>query len=532
MNSFAVFSVALLAAAVAVAGSFAPVQKKFIAHGWDMLAVSPEEVLANAEAFDRTAIDGVTLMLGGKFSNGRAYSHSRIMNDSLWPREELEKKIEVFREIVKHPSLRESFLSTWWAPQKRLKWDDDAAWATFAANMGTVAYLAKAGGLKGILVDGEDYPKTRQYYISPGDRPYAETAQLARRRGAQVFKAIFDEYPDVTFLSFWMLSLNAVYFRSPDPMGVAENAGDLWPWFLNGMLDVIPPQARFIDGNEHAYRYQAARRDFYFSANQQRATALALVAPENRGKYRAQMLAGFGLYMDSYIAPTNSTWYIPPVQGSRTMAFAENLGQAADACDGYVWIYGEHNSWVHWQGTKNARFSKTPTWEEALPGLACEMMGVKDPRGLASKMVAEMREQGKYVNRALESKRPWSFWCDDKLPPGKTGEENGEAFIAGCGSGCYIVKVKSHPGVRFAVRVRMKGMGGGSTAYWQRGGGWNWKLPGTPVTFGAPDADGWRLGEAMVRVPEGADTMALQLGAKQVATDKVSYRDLEIVEFR
>ena len=527
------FGCGLLATTVVgMAGAFGPPEKKFIAHGWDLLAVSPEEVLANADAFDETGVDGVTLMLRGKFADGRHYDHTRIMNDGIWPREQLKDKIAVFREIVKHPSLRESFVSSWWAPQKRLKWDDDTAWATFAANMGTVAWLAKEGGLRGILVDGEDYPRTKQYFLMDGDPSYAETAKLARRRGAQVFRAIFDEYPDVTFLSFWMLSLHPQYFTSPDPMGAAEGKGDLWPWFVNGMLDVMPPQARFVDGNEHAYTYKSEKRDFYLSACNQRVAAQGLVAPENRGKYRAQMLAGFGLYMDCYVNGTNSWWYHGPVNGSRTLAFAKNLAQAADACDGYIWVYGEKHPWVHWKGTKSTRFAKTPTWDDVLPGCSVEMAGVKDPLAYVRRRVEQLRAKGKYVNRAREAKRPWGRWQDDKLLQGKLGDAGTGVYLEGTGSGCHIVDVKAMPGDLFAVRTRMKGVGGSSTVYWKQNGRWNWSLPGVPLAFGRPDQDGWCLGEALVRVPDGADTLALQLGARQRAGERVDFVDVEVVDLR
>lgn len=511
------------------AEAFGPPEKKFIAHGWDLLAVSPEEVLAHAEAFDRTGVDGVTLMLSGTFADGRSYNHTRIMNDGLWPREQLKDKIAVFRALVKHPSLRESFVSSWWAPQKRLRWNDDAAWATFAANMGTVAWLAKAGGLRGILVDGEDYPQTKQYFLQEGDASYAETAKLARRRGAQVFKAIFDEYPDITFLSFWMLSLHPHYLSAADPMGAAAGAGDLWPWFVNGMLDVMPPTARFVDGNEHAYTYKAAKGDFYRSACRQRVAAQGLVAPENRGKYRAQMLAGFGLYLDCYINGTNSWWYHGPVNGSRTTAFAQNLAQAADACDGYVWVYGEKRPWVRWKGTKSTRFAGTPTWDEALPGLSVEMEGVKNPVGFVRRRVTQLRKAGA-ANLVRETKRPWGRWQDEKLRQGKLGDLGDGVFLEGTGSGCHIVDVKVAPGGLFAVTARMKGIGGSSTVYWKQNGRWNWSLPGVPLAFGAPGPDGFRSGEALVRVPDGADTLALQLSAHQRAGERVEFSNVEIYD--
>ena len=527
--SVLVAAVALLAALVSSAGttSFPPVRKKFIAHGWDMLAVTPEEVLAHAAEFDKTGIDGVTLMINDKLADGRRISHSRIMNDPPWPRDLLKDKIATFREIVKHPSLTESFISSWWAPRKRLSWEDDAAWANLATNMGTVAWLAKEGGLRGILVDAEDYPKTKQYDWQPGDPAYDDAAALARRRGAEVFSAIFREYPDITFLSFWMLSLHDVYFRSADPLAVAKAAGDLWPWFVNGMLDVMPPTARFVDGNEHAYRYEAEKGDFYRSACEQRVAALSLIAPENRAKYRAHQLAGFGLYLDSYVVPTNSTWYMGPLDGSRLNHFVRNLEQAAAAADEYVWVYGEKHAWIPWKGTKNPRFTKTGTWDEVLPGLNDEMLGVKDMRVHLHRRMDVLRAAGVLTNVVCDIQK-WGRWQDEKLLQGRMEKDANGVALEGCGRGCHIAYVANvKPGARYGIQFRMKGEGS-STVYWQRDRRWDWKLPGTPAVFGEPDAEGWRLGEALVRVPQGSNRLALQLGAHQRAGERVVFRDVAV----
>lgn len=518
-----------LAAASAAADGFAPVRKKLVGHGWDLLAATPEEVLAHADAFDRTGLDGVTLMVSGTV-DGRRISHSTVMNDPPWPRERLKDKVAVFREIVKHPSLKESFISSWWAPRRRLAWNDDAAWGNFASNMATVAWMAKSGGLRGVLVDAEDYPRSAQYFLATNDAPYDVTARLARRRGAQVFGEIFREFPDVVFLSFWMLSLHPEYFSAANPMDAARAKGDLWPWFVNGMLDVMPPTARFVDGNEHAYRYEAEKGQFYRSACQQRTAALGLVAPENRQKYLAQLRAGFGLYLDSYVNPTNSPWYFGPVDGSRLAHFARNLAQAVDAADEYVWVYGEKKAWVPWKGTKSGRFDGRETWDGALPGFDDEMCGVKAPLELLRRRLAELGDGRAAANLAARATRPWPVWQDERKPRGRSGAEGAAVFLAGVANGCHLVHVRGvRPGERHGVRLRMKGAGGSAVVYWQKDGRWQWQLPGVPVGFGPAGADGWRTGEAVMRVPEGADALVLQLAAHQRPEDKVSFDSVEII---
>ena len=85
--------------------------------------------------------------------------------------------------------------------------------------------------------------------------PYV-TGPLARERGRQIGRAMFGEFPEMRVLSFWFLSLNKSYANSDDPVAVMRAEGDLWPMFINGLLDVMPPAARLVDGDEHGYWYR------------------------------------------------------------------------------------------------------------------------------------------------------------------------------------------------------------------------------------------------------------------------------------
>ena len=97
-------------------------------------------------------------------------------------------------------------------------------------------------------------------------------------------RSIAAEYPDVTLLSFWMLSLHPRYFTDNDPVAAVADAGDLWPAFLNGMLEELPRGARMIDGDEHGYRYQAVRNDFYLACWRTQNQALAAIIAD--GTYK------------------------------------------------------------------------------------------------------------------------------------------------------------------------------------------------------------------------------------------------------
>ena len=78
--------------------------------------------------------------------------------------------------------------------EARVDWADDKAWANYAENMATVAWLAKQGGLKGLMLDPEEYGaqggSLPQYIHTYRDPPFEECAKLARQRGREVFSRV------------------------------------------------------------------------------------------------------------------------------------------------------------------------------------------------------------------------------------------------------------------------------------------------------------------------------------------------------
>ena len=137
------------------------------------------------------------------------------------------------------------------APRRGRVVRHDAAWANAASNAAVFARAARKAGFRGVCLDHEDYTKQTQFRLSPGDPAYAEACRLARRRGRQFFAAFFSEFPEARLLAFWLFTEWREIVRARDVVQAAEEMkGDLWHAFLNGMLDVVPPSAKFIDGNE------------------------------------------------------------------------------------------------------------------------------------------------------------------------------------------------------------------------------------------------------------------------------------------
>ena len=373
---------AIFAALSACAGFAALKPVKFIAHGWDCQSANPAAVLENADLFADTALDGISLSVRFKKADGTDCGYRTMFNDPAWEWSDVTNLVPTLRAIVKHQGLKDSMLSSFRCPKKRLDWRDDAEWARFANNMAVMARLAKTSGVVGLMIDPEDYPRTKQFYRIDGDPEYDEAVKLARQRGREVFGAVFKEYPDVVLLAFWFVSLNKEAYDALDPMQALKDVKGLWPAFVDGLLDVIPPEAVFVDGNENTYRAEAATRAFFADACRQQKEALSIVSAENHEKYRLHHRTGAAIYIDMYVNEFpggRSFWYFPPLDGSRTKRFAVNFEEAALAAE-WVWLDGEKRTWIPWRGHHMRNWGRRDTWEKCLPGMWDAMRAARKNR--------------------------------------------------------------------------------------------------------------------------------------------------------
>ena len=535
MISFAVFAVAVFGQATAVDCEPTAPSRKFVAFAWEFSRMSLNDLAPYAGELDKTPIDGIGVYLNERAEDGTLVSTHNIMR-TLWRRDALIPFVPLARELTAHPSMRESFIGTFRAPAKRIDWTDDARWGAVATNMAIAAWFAKVGGFRGLSMDPEDYRHSGQFRRRGGDAPYEELRELVRRRGREIFSGVFAEYPDIRILSFWLLSLSHTYLASADPARDAAESGDLWPAFVDGVLDVMPPEARLIDGNEHSYRYEADRGDFARASVAVHNRLLALVSPENRLKYCRQVSVSFGLYLDMYTNPPGSSWFFGPLNGSRICRFASNLQSAAESADEYVWFWGEKHCWADWRGKgpDDERKISQETWNSRLPGLEDEIILLKSPGEFVRRRVAALKEAGLMnpvnANPGCTGEGdavppPYSTWRRKGTKPGRffkdsvSADGDGSSLAAdGVEDGSFSVSLPRapRPGGRFLVSVSAYGDGVSAFVAWKRNGKFDWNvLAPVQLRFGEANAEGWRKGEALVLVPGGADGMSLVLCVRQ-----------------
>ena len=549
---------ACVAAALALTAP-AEARNKVIAYGWDVLRSSPESFLANAAAWDEVPVDGVVFSLNAPNPTGGQFMHRHVTTDKGWTYEAFAPQIPVLRQLVARKSLAHSMAGAWFQGHKaknRLDWRDDGAWANFASNMGVLARIVREAGLDGICIDNEDYGKCRQFYRKDGELPYDELRALARKRGREVFAPVFKEKPDIALLAFWFLSMNPAYLTADDLWAKERELGDLWPAFIEGMLEVMPDTANFYDGNESAYYYRAETGDYLRSTVRILTRFADLLEPRFRDKYRARVRASAGFYMDTYVQKDSSSYhYQPPTKGGTQVdRFCDNYMQADEACGGYIWFYGEKHPWIDWKGGVDKPWRRAPTWNDTMPGLHDIFAAYRDPVAFAIRKCAALDAAGTATNliengscalpgggEAGFRKDKWakgfSSW-KGKKEKGVMGTDlgvgRGDSFSLRLDSvkkGCMIAHVQDlPPGTSVLVRLYAKGESSSATIYFSNKRKWRFPLGSTKVAFAEPGADGWRAGYAVVTIPHGADGFGLQLGGAEAGT--VWYDDIAAYKMR
>jgi len=515
-------------------------RKKLIQIGWDMMDTAfVRKHLAEMEAAG--PFDGIMLWVRGQRADGKPASAEQAWDGHAWDRTSFRAAIDDLK-ACRFKQFTDNFARLNCTPGT-LAWDDDAGWMALADKAAILAWVCKEGGLKGICLDPESYGEKQFQYKGAKDRSFAETSKLARKRGAQVMRGFAAENPSMTLMSFWLASLCMDIGRAvhPDEALATESYG-LWPAFLNGLLDELPPAMVLVDGNENGYYLEGLQ--YHAVASGMRnltGPALALVAAENRAKYRAQMQIAFGFYLDMFINEEGHRFYRGPKEGgTRLDHLRDNLSAALEASDQYVWVYGEgckwwpaytYKGWAEQQVMKGA--GKGRLWEEALPGLTRTLTRVKDPAGAARTEIEALRTVGKLVNLAKNgdfSKKagdlPAEFgtWQDDKTGAKGTFAwdplGNGSAAMRNVTHGCFIQKHPVKPGELYYVEAMAKTAGAAIPTLairWQRADEkWTrWDLDAT-LTFGPAGADGWRRSGGAVTVPEDVALLVILPGCRTI----------------
>jgi hypothetical protein len=536
-------SVLLLIAGLGAAADNAPLpRKKLIMSGWD--EPDAAQFRRDIRQFEQYPFDGVILTVPGTRPDGTPLtSHDNLFSAEPWTEAMFAGALADLK-ATHSTNITDNFLMLWSLPAS-VDWLDDPGWAIITEKFRIMARIAREGGLRGILFDPEHYGKTNKawrYLSQPGhaQHTFAEYSAKVRQRGQQTMRAMAAEYPDITLFGYWLLCVN---LRALDVSGSLaglepEEYGLLVP-FVDGWLDVAPPAVKFVDGQEFAYRWDG-ESPFQAGALRVKNDCQGFVTPANRAKYRAQMHASFGFYLDAYVNPPGSSYYLGHEGEPRVSRLEANLAAAVRAADEYVWIYGEKNRW--WPVPPGGRQPAT-NWTTALPGIEMAMLRAKDPTGAARRLLASSTTNlllnGDFADVADGKPAKWWMWQDEKQPPGTFGYDKAlhAVRLTRVFDGCFGQNIKAQPGERYAVSARAQQKGHGVVTLrvgWKNAAGkWTRNDASLRLTLAGAKPGEWRELAGSVRVPEGVAELVVTLYASGQSddSDQAWFSDVRLARF-
>jgi hypothetical protein len=498
--------------------TFQTPSKKFIELGWDIpnTAYLKEH---HEEMQQKTPFDGIMLALETLDSEGKKISSQHIMTTQKWEPAWFETVIADLK-ACKFTTFTDNFIRVNYTPGQ-IKWNDDAGWKIFCEKSALCAKIAKETGLKGLAIDFEPYGVAIFRYDPQSGQTFDEAQKIARQRGAQWMKAVVAEYPDMVLFTLFILDFVSKPEEYDDVNAILEtHYYGLLPAYFNGMLDVVTPEMKIVDGCESGY-YKNENEEYKHCAWELQAIggpALRLIVPENRKKYINQVQIGFGFYLDMYTNPEGHQYYRGPKDGgTRLDRLRENLSAARKAADEYVWIYGEKQRW--WKPVKADE--KWEHWETALPCVTSTILRVKNPAESLQKTLAEIQQTNTYVNLIkngdfsvsksdkINLPAAWGTWQHE--PTGTFSRDtnigNGSAKVTKVKQGCFLQGQPVKPGEYYYISVYAKRQGTGQISVrvrWQNvEKKWVRESEDRIFSFKTVNNQDWQQASGIFCVPEG-----------------------------
>ena len=232
----------------------------------------------------------------------------------------------------------------------RMNYWDDAWWDTIQHNIRLVAKAAKDAGCAGLIIDPEqyggdyclDYHDLAEFRVN---KAWPDYVAQVRRRGREFGAALSEGFPDCKLLFFHGYSIAAHQLKQAVAEGSAnslEDAGTLYPAFLDGMLEGTSDGTIFIDGMEMAYSYYSAQQ---FREGRWAALYAPLTITAVPELFKKKTRCGFGLWTDN----CHLTHWWNPFEPERNLYSPGRLQRTINLAlkygDGYVWLWNEKANW-------------------------------------------------------------------------------------------------------------------------------------------------------------------------------------------
>lgn len=496
-------------------------KKKLIHAGWsdpDTATVRRHiSLLESAAPF----YSGVRIFMKGTDESGKTVTHRMMFGKRKFKYDYFKQAVEDLKN-TKFRRFTDNFLATGVQPGN-ISWFSDSDWDAVCANFAIFARIAKETGMAGIIFDSEEYSNKLWRFKSVSGRSRDECIAMARKRGRQFAKAVFGEFPSCKLFCFFWCSLNGKYVHYP------ENA-QLSAHFINGVYDVLPPEAVIYDGMEN-YGYRVRERcDIYRMGKIFYQDFPLLLAPENRAKYYAQTKLAGAIYLDAYFSLPKESSYAYWLTDRKeklgvTELFRRNLQLTLEISDEYAWTWGERGAWWLLPDSREKRVS----WDQHAPGAMQAAADAFDPVAVAARRVRERKCPNLLKNPEFREKNRngapagWSCVQNKKISSGTFRMDFGKGLcfdgilegsaiqsIPVSGSKEYLIAAEGEieqsaasPGAQLAIGVEYRNAKKLLTGFCE----------GKMTVFGLPDKSGTRRAAMVVEVPPDVETLIVKIQA-------------------
>jgi len=308
--------------------------KKLIEWGWD----EPDTAFmrANIEKMEQFPFDG--LIFHAKTDKGANLAWE-VWGSQKLTNADFKKSVEDLK-ATKFNRFTDRFLRVNVTPGK-VDWFDDEAWASVLNNFGVAAHVAKEGRCKGFMFDTEQYDGAVtlfDYRQQKDKRTFAESQAKVRQRGREWIQSVNQQYPDITILLTFGYEMSFRHAEKPGDRSTAPYG--LLADFLDGALEACTKETVIVDAWEFSYPYKERKQ---FQNAYETITRKALDQTAVREKYKSQVQAGFGLWMDH----RRKDWHVADFSKNHfsPAEFETAVRSALEVSDQYVWIYTERPRW-------------------------------------------------------------------------------------------------------------------------------------------------------------------------------------------
>ena len=366
--------VLITSSALAQTGPRVGRDKKVIKTGQDRPSVA--YLTANIAEMEKLPFDGVAISLERP---GDGPIHERKLVFQWWQPKRIEEPVYTDTvsalKKVKFKRFTDNFLfiSTQSRFESAPSWTDDEKFAAIKDNMVLAARIARDAGLKGIVLDVEQYGgmKWAQWMIRfaypyaasqepgmfkrkliPRITSWEEYVAATRKRGREIMAAMCEVYPEIVILV--LPGLHSVakerigrgnHWVEKPLEGLASSDYALLAAFGDGMLEGMGDKATLIDGYESSYAFTMNKR-FVAARKEIEDAVSASAVPE---LYRQRMDVGFGLMLDNRYN-VRGGWHSDPKDFYANHFTPKEWGNALYFsmlnADRYVWIWNENSGAV------------------------------------------------------------------------------------------------------------------------------------------------------------------------------------------